>query len=81
MDSWYLFVQENVIVEQTRPALVNAFELISMSHGLDLSGLFKEQKVRIPSSKLLYDKNELKSRYCQGMPLNCAFGTAVFDKE
>ena len=42
------FFQENVVVEQTRPALVNAFELISMSHGLDLSGLFKEQKVRIP---------------------------------
>lgn len=50
-------------VEETRPVLMNAFELISMSHGLDLSGLFKEQKTHL--------KNE--TRFTSKRPANEIF--------
>eukprot|EP00249_Psilotum_nudum_P012508 c23824_g2_i5 orf=476-1762(-) len=35
--------------EDIRPALINAFDIISMSQGLDLSGLFKEREVLLKS--------------------------------
>jgi hypothetical protein len=47
--------QEFMVTEQkeTKPVIMNAFELISLSHGLNLSGLFETPQVwQIPSSGL-----------------------------
>lgn len=41
--------QEHLVQEkkETKPIMMNAFELISLSRGLNLSGLFEEQPVSI----------------------------------
>lgn len=40
-------LQEHLVTEkkETKPAVMNAFELISLSHGLNLSGLFETPQV------------------------------------
>lgn len=42
-------IQEHMVTEkkETRPVTMNAFELISMSQGLNLSGLFESKEVII----------------------------------
>ncbi|KAH7287135.1 hypothetical protein KP509_32G039700 [Ceratopteris richardii] len=60
IDGIFKSEEENFAVEDTTPSLINAFEIISMSEGLDLSGLFKEQKCLI--------KNE--SRFTVKHPAN-----------
>ncbi|MCO5568440.1 hypothetical protein L7F22_022139 [Adiantum nelumboides] len=49
--------EESLLMEESRPALINAFEIISMSQGLDLSGLFKEQKGSMKSETRFTSKH------------------------
>eukprot|EP00249_Psilotum_nudum_P012504 c23824_g1_i2 orf=266-1411(-) len=46
--------------EESRPALINAFDIISMSKGLDLSGLFKEREVLLKSETRFSSKHPAK---------------------
>lgn len=66
-----------VEVEQSRPALMNAFQLISMSHGLDLSGLFKEQKSSPKSETRFTSKHPASEILGKMTALASAFGFRV----
>lgn len=62
---------------ETRPALMNAFELISMSHGLDLSGLFKEQKSALKSESRFTSKHPANEIIRKMEALAATFGFRV----
>eukprot|EP00250_Pteridium_aquilinum_P015917 c22837_g1_i3 orf=236-1531(-) len=72
--------EENYVVEESRPALINAFEIISMSRGLDLSGLFKEEKSSLKSETRFTSKHPASEILGKMASLASALGFRVKKK-
>lgn len=72
--------EESYVMEESRPVLINAFEIISMSQGLDLSGLFKEQKSSMKSETRFTSKHPAREILGKMAGLASALGFRVKKK-